>query len=60
MKTLKFISKKKIIEVEDLLEDVDRSQSELKEKLNFLDQQRENFYQNDYRGFQDKFKKTKK
>ena len=53
--------KEKIIEVEDLLEDVDRSQSELKEKAKLLRSAKRKFLSKTIiEDFKDKFKKTKK
>ena len=51
----------KIIEVEDLLEDVDRSQSELKEKAKLLRSEKRKFLSKTIiEDFEDKFKKTNK
>ena len=53
--------KEKIIEVEDLLEDVDRSQSELKEKAKLLRSEKRKFLSKTIiEDFEDKFKKTNK
>ena len=52
--------KEKIIEVEDLLEDVDRSQSELKEKAKLLRSAKRKFLSKTIiEDFKDKFKKQK-